>query len=123
MALAAPLPAAASCGGPQLEPQSVTAAPGQALTVTGSGFADGCDDSGTVRSVPGCRDQEGRDDAARPAKDVVLVLVQGGRSWTLGTADAGADTVVTWQVRVPVDAAPGPAVLGASSAETPLVIG
>lgn len=123
VALGAPLPAVASCAGPHLDPQPRAVASGALLTVTGGGFADGCDDSGTVRSVPGCRDQQVRDSPARPAEGVLLVLLQGGRSWRLGTADAERDSTVRWEIRLPMDVAPGPAVLGASSAETPLVIG
>lgn len=119
----APLPAVASCAGPHLDPQPRAVALGARLAVTGGGFADGCDDSGSVRSVPGCRDQQVRDSPARPAEDVPLVLLQAGRSWKLGTADAAVDSTVRWEIRLPTDVAPGPAVLGASSAETALVIG
>ena len=58
----------------------------------------------------------------RPLRDVELLLVQGTRTWPLGTADADERYDTRWQVVLPADAAPGPAVLRAGNAEVPLTI-
>lgn len=58
-------------------------------------------------------------------KDVDLVLTQGEASWTLGTADAAGHAehyAISWDVSLPEDVAPGPAVLSAAGAEVPVQV-
>ncbi|MBB2903633.1 hypothetical protein FHR75_004476 [Kineococcus radiotolerans] len=54
-----------------------------------------------------------------------LVLEQGGFSWVLGTADAagrGKGYAIGWQVDLPREVVPGPAVLSAAGVEVPVEI-
>lgn len=51
---------------------------------------------------------------------VELTLRQGGRTWSLGTADAAdrdRNYAISWIVQVPADAQPGPATLVSDRAE------
>ncbi len=126
-AVLAPWPvttAAASCASPFLyigdpqahRPVAVTAS---RLTVQGRAFARGCNDTGGA-DVFGC-DNTPREVEA-PMTGVTLRLQQDGRSWSLGTRDAGTAEEerlgqVTWRVRLPADVAPGRALLVARGAE------
>lgn len=74
------------------------------LTVEGRAFREGCDDTGGVDTF-GCEERE----AVAPLREVELRLEQRGRSWSLGTADAGPDHDVRWRVVLPDDVDPGPA--------------
>ncbi|NAZ80708.1 hypothetical protein GTR02_02600 [Kineococcus sp. R8] len=129
-----PVPSAsASCAGPQ-ELQVEQSRPGRAPSPTGSaspvltsdgdievsgrGFADGCDDT---TGGWGC---DGPPPVV-PMRGVDLVLEQDGTTWTLGTADAaGGDEgyAISWRVRVPAGAAPGPAVLRAATADEDVLV-
>ncbi|WP_432537281.1 hypothetical protein [Kineococcus arenarius] len=128
--------AAAGCAGPQLvvgsdpaaaQPDAVQSpapvpipASGQ-LQVAGQWFHEGCDDTGVAGA--GCAGPVTTSQS--PMEDVDLVLEQAGSSWTLGTAGAaGHDEqyAIAWQVRLPEDVAPGPAVLSAAGAEVPVLI-
>jgi hypothetical protein len=91
---------------------------GQQVTVSGRGFASGCDDVGST-STFGCSGDDHADES-EPLTDVELVLVQGRPTTTtrtsLGAADAGtADDgqlgQVTWRFDVPADQPLGRAVL------------
>ncbi len=110
--------ASASCAAPYLiEPAAFSGgtrpdvpAPGR-LTVRGTGFRVGCDDTGGG-GVLGCGAEQGEE--VTPMEDVRLVLRQRGREWRLGTADAGTAEdgklgQVTWKVELPGDVRPGPA--------------
>lgn len=135
--LFAPAGAPASCVGPSLEVpgvptgspvadpstgQVLTAvrlSPGQQLTVRGSYFFDGCND--TSDSSPGCSGPQVR--SQDPSRDVHLVLTQGSRSWDLGTADAtGPQYAVSWPVTLPSDLAAGGATLTARLAGLPVEV-
>jgi len=140
-----PAPASSSCAGPGLdvpdapltrplnqrelgepfiselgEGETVTAVKvrrGEVFTVEGSYFLTGeCDDTGGGSA--GCaRDDDGFSAPSEPAKDVELRLVQGDRSWSLGTSDATPQGSIMWNVTVPPGAAPGPGVLHAFGAD------
>ena len=110
-------PAAASCAGPSLDagrgPRAVVTA-GAPLVVRGEAFLDGCDDTGACTAgCSGCRRSE-----VHGLRDVTLAVRQGGRTWRLGSADAGdadgeqrARGDVAWDVVLPPDLRPGRAVL------------
>ena len=114
-------PAAADCAGPSLSLAGADGAAGSLPVVTlegptevvGRGFVDGCDDTGGG-SVWGCGSGEG--EVETPLSDVELVVRQGGRTWELGTADAGTAAdgrlgQVAWQAQLPSGLEPGRAVL------------
>ena len=115
----APLPrdvASASCVGPMLDiggQHRPTVTPGQQLTVTGSYFVAGCNDTRGV-TTGGCSAQQARE-PVRALKLVTLSIRQHGHEWTLATADA--DTTarrlgeVTWSVTLPAALQPGRAKL------------
>lgn len=120
--------AQASCAGPSLHARTVTTgAPrllvGDTMTVTGERFVEGCNDQGGG-SVLGCSRDAGEEVTAQ--RQVALQLRQGGRTWDLGTADAseGQDRFgrISWSVRIPIDAAQGPATLLAGNAKLPVVV-
>jgi hypothetical protein len=127
-----PAGAVAGCVGPVLAvgpvvdpadaedlPASQAALPlGEAVTVSGRWFHEGCDDTG---QGSGCTAPVPSEES--PLRDVDLVLEQGGSSWELGTADAASreeQYAVTWQVRVPDGAQPGSATLRAGTASLPV---
>lgn len=120
-------PAVASCAAPYLkdvEPRVLERA-GHA-TVEGRAFADGCQDSMSCPAIPGCGSCEWDDPPPTPLRDVELRLVQGGRSWRLGTADGGTaedDRLgwVTWTFDLPRGVQAGRARLLADGAE-PLTV-
>ncbi|WP_337063283.1 hypothetical protein [Kineococcus sp. G2] len=90
--------------------------------MSGRWFHEGCDDTGAAGA--GCAGPTTTSQS--PMEDVDLVLTQGEASWTLGTADAAGRAeqyAVGWQVRLPEDVAPGPAVLSAAGAEVPVLVG
>ena len=94
---------------------------GEPLTVTGRWFFRGCHDTS---DSSGCSSPPPRR-PEKPRRDVRLVLSQGGRSWLLGTADAGPPRLqypVRWRVVVPHDVQPGAAVLSAGPLTTVQVV-
>ena len=116
--------ATASCAGPLLAlAPGATPAPGRSLTVAGTGFADGCQDTGSDTGW-GCSAPA---EPVTPLEDVRLELVQGGRTRLLGTADAGPAgrdryAEVRWRVRLPDTLRPGPATLRAGDAVLRVVV-
>lgn len=130
-------PAAASCVGPQLaigsdpaaaeptaqeSPAPVPVPVGGPLQVSGQWFHDGCDDTGAGGA--GCAGPITTSQS--PLQDVDLVLTQGGVPWTLGTADAAGRAeryAIGWEVELPDDVAPGPAVLTAAGTEVAVQVG
>lgn len=112
------VPAGASCVGPMLDvaPRGETFVRGATIEVGGHHFVDGCNDTGSCTGFLGCqRCDYGPPPAPRTA--VELQLVQRGRAWDLGTADAAADGSVTWRVTFPADARRGAARLVADGAQ------
>lgn len=89
---------------------------GAEVTVTGRDFIDGCDDTGGG-SVFGCAEEDA--EVEEPMTDLDLVLRHGRprQVVVLATADADSSGAVTWTFVVPLDAAPGPAVLRADTAQ------
>ena len=90
---------------------------GQPATVSGIFFHAGCEDTGSS-SFLGCRAAPPSDPQS-PLTGVQLILVQGDRTWILGTADAAdreAQYAISWNVSIPDDVAAGPAELRASDA-------
>lgn len=90
--------------------------PGTQLTVSGVFFHGGCDDSWGPAG-PGCRAPQPADPQF-PLTDVELTLVQGDRTWALGTADADDrdQLLISWTTTVPSDVPAGPAELRAATA-------
>ena len=89
------------------------------LVVTGELFRFGCDDTG---QDSGCNSAPSEES---PMRDVALVLTQGQRFWSLGSADAApkADRYrLEWRAALPAEVATGPAVLRADVAELRLRI-
>jgi hypothetical protein len=126
MSLAPAGTSSASCSGPTIsvgDRARPTLAAGDPVTVDGRSFVDGCDDQGGA--VLGCGQVE--PEPVVPDKDVVLRLQQSGRSWELGTSDAGTREDnkvghVAWQVRVPAEVRPGRATLVAGDARLPVEV-
>lgn len=128
--LAAPLPARASCAGPELTiaapgstgtptpysgvgstPAPTSVRPGQDLVVDGQYFLAECNDvMACARGCAGCTGV----DPPPPMRSVSLVLIAGDEQVDLGEQDA-TDEVggVTWEITVPPEVPPGPAVLEA----------
>lgn len=118
--LGLPVPASGSCAAPSLDVAGATPSPspglggeqvpvvrlqaGQPVRVTGGGFPNFCDDTGSSGGCGQPRDPE-------PLRDVELVVVQGERRAVLGTADADPVYTVTWDVALPADLVPGRAAL------------
>ena len=127
LGLVAPTGPSAGCVGPQIlvgdhasprpsDAQVASLSPGADLTVTGQWFFRGCHDTGTSSACSGPSEPT----PEKPSRGVRLVLVQGDRSWVLGTADAGgpgSSYRMRWEVTVPADVGTGPAVLRAKTAE------
>jgi hypothetical protein len=134
LGLVAPTGPSASCVGPQIavggpgalpgpgprtadqDGTPVVLRPGDDVTVSGRWFFRGCHDTG---ASTGCSAPD-RPPPEKPSRGVRLVLVQGSRSWVLGTADAGgarSSYRARWEVTVPNDVGTGPALLRAKTAE------
>ena len=112
----------ASCAAPSIAVPGQDAAAGRVVltrgdevTVTGRGFADGCNDTGGSSDF-GCDSDE---ETVEPLTDVELSVRQGrptpGRT-SLAVADAGSAEdgelgQVTWTFTVPETLEPGPATL------------
>jgi hypothetical protein len=124
LGLFAPVGAPASCAGPVLSFQGVSAnetSPsipeihrGQPVNIRGSFFFDGCNDAGS--QGPGCSKR--KNVAQVPARDVELVLSQGGKSWSLATADAAEGSYeIVWNIMLPAEVRPGSATFTARTAQ------
>ena len=115
-------PVAASCAGASFEGvDRLVLVRGGTATVEGRHFVDGCRDTMTCSGVGGCQSCTYDEPPERPMQDVALELRQDGRSWRLGTADAGTAEEqrlghVTWTVELPEDVRPGRARLVADTA-------
>lgn len=118
--------ATGQCVGPYLHledphashPVSITAT---TVTVEGRAFARGCTDDTANQRTLGCTAPE-PEPVDVPEKDVTLTLEQDGRSWMLGTEDAGTSAQdrlghITWTVRLPTEVEPGRARLIAPNAD------
>lgn len=106
---------AASCVAPQLSAAPASAAPGTKVHVTGRYFFDDCHDTvvnGQPRQEP------------RPLTDLVVLLRQGDRSWTLAehVSAAGTDFAIDTEVTVPPDIGSGAAVLMVPGHGDPVVL-
>lgn len=145
LGLFAPSHAVASCVGPSISLPDVaaemstvdgeqvpvyTVALGDMLTVDGEYFFVGCNDVVVVEEAThGCSaplDPQPLEPPLAPAaRDVRLVLAQGGHRWTLDTADAADEDelwAITWAADLPADVEVGPATLTADTAELHLII-
>jgi hypothetical protein len=128
LGLWSPTSAVASCAAPRI--RVGPASPGtsatddspavmsrrEPVTVSGTWFHDGCDDTGTTSGCSGPSPST----PEPPMRAVVLELTQGRSVWTLGIADAAGrdqDFAISWAVRLPADVRPGPAVLKATLSE------
>ena len=89
---------------------------GEAVTVEGLHFVDGCNDDGVMVTY-GCRSHQQPPEPVEPMTDVTLFIRQDGRTWTLGSANADANGRVTWAATLPSQLAPGRAVLLSGPAE------
>ena len=116
-------PASASCAGASFDDvDGLVLVRGEVATVEGSHFVDGCRDTMTCSGVGGCQSCTYDEPPEVPMQDVALELRQDGRSWRLGTADAGTAGEqrlgqVTWTVELPDGVRPGRARLLAETAQ------
>lgn len=107
-------PASASCAAPSLDvARGAVLGTGATLEVEGRGFVDGCRDAMSCPAY-GCDECTYDDPPPAPLVDVALTLVQDGRRWELGTADAGTAEEgragqVSWSVTLPRAVRTGPA--------------
>jgi hypothetical protein len=117
-------PATASCAAPylQVDRGQTLERRGQAV-VEGRAFVDGCRDAMGCSEVLGCTSCDYEEPPETPMEDVRLRLLQGGRAWILGVADA--DTAgnghlgwITWRFDVPIGVEPGRARLVPDGGET-----
>lgn len=102
--------AACAAGMPRLEASPMQTAPGQALRLHGQGFFGDfvCDDTGPAFLS--------RPAGGRPTGDIRVEFVQGTRTWTLATV--ASDEKLEFDAEgltVPADAAPGEAIVRATS--------
>ncbi|MDO9497767.1 MAG: hypothetical protein Q7J48_18840 [Nocardioides sp.] len=108
-------PASASCASPYLKvSEPLVLERGESVVIEGRSFVDGCRDSMSCSAGLGCDDCEYDDPPPEPFEDVKLRLVQGDRTWNLGSTDAETAEDdhhgwVTWSFDVPAGAGPGPA--------------
>lgn len=123
-------PASASCAAPYLKiSERLVLERGEAVSLEGRSFADGCQDNMSCSAGLGCDSCRYDDPPPAPLQDVGLRLVQRDRTWTLAVADAGTAENnrlgwVKWTFEVPADAKPGPAKLLPEHAEAvPIEIG
>lgn len=116
-------PASASCAAPYLKATEPLALDrGASVVIEGRAFIDGCHDGMSCSGVLGCESCKYDDPPPEPFEDVNLRLVQGDRSWLLGSTDAETaennhEGWVTWNFGVPVGADPGSARLVADHAQ------
>lgn len=92
----------ASCLTPMVEVEPRRASPGGELIVRGEAFTEGRDDTGPLI------------EPSEPLRDVRLVFVRGPRRWEPAGVDADRRLSFEARVRVPEDAGPGRAVVGAA---------
>lgn len=115
--------AVAGCLGPTIVTDELIA--GARIEVDGIRFADlPCEDTGEG-GAGGCEDDvEVPSEVLVPTfSDVALRLVQGERSWELGTAGADDDGAITWTVTVSAEVRPGRARLETSYGATRVRVG
>ena len=102
--------AACAASLPSIQARPAQAAPGEAFRLHGEGFYGEfiCDDAGSpVISRP---------QGGRPTDGIRVELLQGTKTWTLATVASGKDLEFDAQgLGVPADAAPGEAVVRATS--------
>jgi hypothetical protein len=122
--------ASASCAGPSLGgiggDVRIVLERGATTSVEGRGFVDGCRDTMSCSGVGGCSRCSYDDPPEGPLQDIALEVRQHGRSWALGTADAGTAEEqvlgqVTWRFEVPRGLHPGRARLVADGSQ-PVVV-
>jgi hypothetical protein len=117
-------PATASCAAPYLQvDRGETLERGAQAVVRGRAFVNGCRDSMGCSEVLGCTSCEYEEPPETPMEDVRLRLLQGGRTWMLGVADAGTAGSgqlgwITWRFDVPSGVEPGRARLVPDGGET-----
>ena len=110
-AIALPLtPAEASCAAPSLDATPSSAPPGSTVTIKGHSFASACNDVISCPNTGPCPSPT----PAPPSRGIGISFKQGGETWPLTRVDAGEDYSFRVDVKVPDDAAPGPAKFVAS---------
>lgn len=112
--------AGASCVAPSLVVPERVYAPAARTVFSGQLFLDGCDDTSTEDTF-GCSAEP--PEQAAPMNDVELVLRQGERRWSLGTADAEEGGNIRWSTALPRDLRQGRAELVAGPANSEIIIG
>lgn len=88
----------ARAGGPGREP----------FALRGEGFADYSDRGGVLRGLGECPKPP-------PERGIPVEFVQDNRTWALGSVDGDEDLAFEAKLEVPADAAPGEAVVRATS--------
>ncbi len=96
--------AGADCAGPSITFPHI-ADRGAELRVKGTAWIDGCDDTGGPIFGP---------EPGKPVDDIELTLVQGQKKWVMWTGRSNTRGELRATVTVPIDAAPGDALLIAS---------
>jgi hypothetical protein len=99
--------ASAACAGPIITVSPNSGAPGAALVVNGQSFLDGCNDTSVNGQPPA---------PTPPAKGITITFNQNGRSWSLGSVDAGTDYKFSFKTSVPLEVTAGSSVIEASGA-------
>lgn len=102
-------PTLAACIPPSVSVQPLSGPPGTVLTVRGSHFFSGCPDV-----IMRCPAGETCPPPPRtyPIRDITVTLVQGERTWALGTIDAADDNYkFTLSAMVPGDVQTGSAII------------
>lgn len=139
LGLVGPPEARAGCVGPQLvlleagatatpapdfstmpQDEALTVGTGEPLTIVGYFLTTECDDTGSSNTVGCSGEVDENGDRVFPLQDTRLTLVQGERTWQLGTfGDIGSDLSAAVDVRLPDDTQPGRArvLLSEGSAE------
>ena len=107
VALAAP--ASADCSGPAISYDRGTIDRGGSVTVNGTGWGDGCYDTGPP--------PDGEGVLGNPLTDVEISFVQGGARIVVATGAADSDYEFEIDVAVPVALEPGPVQLVAESGQ------
>lgn len=96
---------------PRVEAEPARAAPTETFVLLGEGFADYSGRGGLL---------QGECPRLLPDRGIRVELVQGDKTWELARIDGGEDLAFEAKLEVPADAAPGEAVVKATSRSTGL---
>ena len=100
--------AACAAMAPRVEAEPTRAAPAETFRLREEGFADYSDRGGILRGLRECPEPP-------PERGIPVEFVQDNRTWALGGVEGGEDLSFEAELEVPSDAAPGEAVVRATS--------